>query len=322
MIRLALALLGVGGIIPRVGVTQANPYWYTTIVRGTVVLSIKANDAAGNRIVGVDLYSDAGEGRASRCSTFSEHLPKGALCNGFIRRGSKTARIEITAPGYKKYSLNIPEVTAIRDSVWIDIGSVKLKQSDLPRVEQIIRSVEKDGAFRFELTFHNPLNREYLIRNVIVEAFRPGDGSMCCCPPSAVFAIQPSLQVVAGGKSGKRLRGGYRELVNGANRLYPTKGEIEKSGCDKEEHVTISFDGAVKLPAHDYTAVHIVVPRKVMITRANYCCVGEGTDYDNLGTPSADLIGNGQMNRYGLFRFTFATTLGDELPIEVTWTGK
>ena len=79
----------------------------------------------------------------------------------------------------------------------------------------------------------------------------------------------------------------------------------------------IRFDGAVKLPPHDYTALHIVIPRRVTITNADFA-YGNTPVGDEKVKPTPDVIGNGDMNRFNSYEFVF-TTAEDPLPIEASW---
>lgn len=278
-----------------------NPYWNVVIVQGTITPKLENTEIS---ILALN--------QRKGCSTWNN--PKNTLCSSYIKKGAKNARIEIVAPGYKRYSRNIPSLRFENDTTYINLRTVNLIESELPRIERIVAGKKKGEGIKFEITLNNPLNKDFLITELEVNAIKFGDGSLCCCPPSAVFKLDEQLEIVAGGEFSKDVKGSFKEEVRGNDYQLQAKGSIIKDGCDGSEQLSLSMPASFVLPSSEFTAIHVILPTNLRIIDSEYSYQVDFLEPSS--KPDTELIGDGASRRFNAYFFSLRTNMEDELEIK------
>jgi hypothetical protein len=263
-----------------------------------------------------------GKSIKSYCRIPDQKAPPGTLCYdtifGFDKMVSApNARLEVIAPGYKKFSKNLPSMSFTNNVAVLTIGSIRLQQSDLPTVAQVVRSRTADGSHRFEITLHNRLKRDFLIREVTVAATIPDKfpNVDCCCPPNSIFKIGDTLKIAAGGGEKRMAAATFEELVRGKGHTVEATGSIKVDGCRGGEELVLTLPTSFILPASQYIAVPIIFPSQFRIADAFYGFGNRKSHKFSSEKPSLEHIGNGKVDRFRSYRFIFRTSMEDELDI-------
>jgi hypothetical protein len=263
-----------------------------------------------------------GESIKSHCRIPEQKAPPGTLCYNTIldfekKANAKNARLEIIAPGYKKFSKNIPSISFTNNVALITIGSIQLQQSDLPTVEQIVHSRAADGNNQFEVTLHNRLKRDFLIRKVTIVATIPEKfpGLSCCCPPNSIFKIGDTLKIAAGVGKKQMATATFEELVRGKGHIVDATGSVEIDGCAGGGRLLLVLPTSFILPTSQYIAVPIIFPPQFRIIDAFYGMDGNESQEFSSKKPPIKIIDNGNINYFKSYRFVFHASIEGELDI-------
>jgi hypothetical protein len=232
----------------------------------------------------------------------------------------QTGRIEINRPGFKRFSRNVarldfraaaagPLLKTPRYNASVDLGAIAFAPSQLPQVSQVILSKAADGSHRFEVILKNPLKQEVLLKEVKVQASRPGTDKDCCCPPSAVFAIANILTLTTSGS----LSGSFKEALHSTAYNVEAKGEIELKPCNSLRSLSLTLPVAVSLPGDQFTEIQIVFPERMKIEGAAFK-YGKASD-----VPDAKMVDDGAIDRFTRFTFVLKTSADDEAPIVASY---
>src|SRR5215831_20024700 len=258
-------------------------------------------------------------GSTDQCYPAPRRAPDEAICYIYLSSypSTRVMRVEIRSPGFKKYSLNLPNPAIDEGSDHsnrsINIGNVRLQRSDLPSIAQILYSRGTDASHRFGITLVNEAQREFLIRNVILRASLPNKTSdHCCCPPNAIFRIDDALRVVAGGETTKSISGNFKELVQGKDYVITASGAVEVDGCRGGQQLELNLPSSFLIPKHQYSALQIILPQYFKIADSFYGIHGIKSGHADTPPPK-HLIGDGAVSQFGLFDFWLSTSDEDEL---------
>lgn len=262
---------------------------------------------------------------AQTCKLESPITTEGSLiCTEHHSRteAPKVARIMIQASGFKRYTRNIadlsylktasPILKAVEYKARLDLGEIRLSASELPRVEQILLSTAPDGSNKFDLILSNPLKKNLLVKNISIEALRPGTDSDCCCPPTAVFVLSDTITINAGSSIRMEAAGKFKEMKRGKDYLIASLGEITLDPCKSLAALSLKLPTGFSLSNSDFTSIQIILPPRITIQSSHYSF---GTDGDK---PDPDSIKSGSVEIFKEFRFALKTS--DEAEPEIVGT--
>jgi len=235
----------------------------------------------------------------------------------------RIARIEVTLPGFKRYSRNIPGLEfrsagagpllkAQRYTSSVDLGIIDLTTSQLPQVAQVILSTGADGARRFDITLRNSLKNEVLLKEVTLEASRLGTAEHCCCPPMAIFAVSSALVINTAGS----VTGSFEERLHSKDYRIEAKGEIDFDPCNHMRLLSLTLPTEVSLPGDQFTIIQILMPARMRIDKATFVN-GKTSE-----VPNAKLVDNGELDHFTSFTFSIRTSADDEAMIVAHYSSK
>jgi hypothetical protein len=204
-----------------------------------------------------------------RCEHFMS--AEGTLCYAPLSCDTKQALFTISAPGFKRYSRNLAQLKfesasnasglMKRAFTDIDIGSIELVPSELPKVLQVIRSQASTGSVRFEVILHNQLDREFFVQRLTFNAERERNDVKCGAAGGlANFQVSDRLTIAA--KEGEFLKGSseFQELTRGPGFSVKAEGRISYKGCGGEATLSLAMPTAFTIPAKEYSAIEIRLP--------------------------------------------------------------
>lgn len=229
----------------------------------------------------------------------------------------RAVRIEVARPGFRMFSRNIVELRFQRLSKSpllgmpifgskVDLGIVTMAPTELPLVEEVLRSKASDGSTAFDIIINNKFPRELLIKQLKIDASRPGIYNNCCCPPTAVFSVTNEIKLVtAKGDHRQSIAGTYEEKLNGSNYQIEATGQIDFDPCSRVVKLSLNFPVAVGLPPNQFTRIRIILPSHLKITKAVFINGKE------LTVPEPALINDGDLEVFTEFTFTLASNIDD-----------
>jgi hypothetical protein len=318
IMRIAIVLAHLTSVLECLAGDSDKTVFLIGKVKPSLKLVTNTNPRPGEMSVTLRFEGDSHE---NTCGIPKQKAPPGTLCYETIFDFEKvasapSARLEVISPGYKKFSKNLPLISFTNNVARLDVGTIQLQQSDLPTVEQIVHSRTKDGLHLFELTLHNRLKRDFLIRELTVAAvISEKFNEQCCCPPNAIFKIGDALRIAAGGGDKRVATASFEELVRGKDHKVEAHGLIEIDGCRRGEDLVLTMPTSFILPAAQYIAVHIVLPQRFRVVDAFYGLGGRKVTEFSSEKPALELIDNGDVDHFRSYRFTFHTSMEDELDI-------
>jgi hypothetical protein len=247
------------------------------------------------------------DGQDRRCDrSDSPSDPTGALCYFYASVGRHSAFVSISSPGYKRFSVNLPEFTVNgTGNSAIDIGSVVLNASELPNVENIIPARGADGSYQFQIVLHNRFKRKLLITRITVAADNlVPDPTACAASNVSEFRINSKLNVIATDKGTQRVVGSFSDLTEKSQYVIDASGQYSKVSCTGErgEAFQLQLPTAIPLPPDEYTYVAVDLPpefQKVPSGRNSFF-----TD---------DIDARVSLSRFPRFQFQFRTSDSGEL---------
>jgi hypothetical protein len=188
----------------------------------------------------------------------------------------------------------------------VDLGIVAMAPSELPSAESVLYSRTKDGSGAFDIVLKNPFKRELLIKNLKIDASRPGIYNDCCCPPTAVFSVADEIKLVAAsGDHRQSIAGAYEEKLNGSNYQVEAKGQINFDQCSRVVHLSLDLPVAVGLSSSEFTVIRILLPGHFKITKTFFV---NGKDSS---VPKPALVNDGGLEIFTDFTFTLASEVDD-----------
>jgi hypothetical protein len=227
--------------------------------------------------------------------------------------GTSPAVVQISARGYRKYTINVPRLVFVENVARINIGNVKLLPTTLPRVRQVLSGQRADGALVFTVILENSLTRDVLIQELTLVAVRPGEPAACFDSVTTVFELDDTLVVTGGGKGKIDVSGRYVEKVRGSDYAIAYNGTAMTHSCDGAARLELTMPTAFVVPSGSLSAVQIVIPRQLRAVRRT-----PPSSHAFSATPHKDPTVM-SLRGFGSFRFAFSTADRDELPIVATY---
>jgi hypothetical protein len=162
----------------------------TLVLRGTMTPALEVPkerpdvDDVANLAPRIEVQVPHGQGGAYWSDYCVRARGAGEICTAKISPDAKDLRIVMSFPGYRSYSRNVPKAAlrARGDTLWAELGPIRLEESTLPRVEPIILTRTPDEFMSFELPLRNPAKRSVYVSSVAVELYSLNRRTCCCTP--------------------------------------------------------------------------------------------------------------------------------------------
>jgi hypothetical protein len=239
------------------------------------------------------------------------------LCAGHVPRGTRSIRVEISASGYKKYVVNVPQLAFNRDMATANLGNVSMVKSDLAIVQVVAGDLA--GSRDFELTLNNKLPRDVLIKSIRVHANNSFSPGMQCAVPIAVYNIASSLIINGGGSGRLTASGTYEETVQGKDIAVPMSAYIEWDQCRRLKSMEFSLPVSIVIPKETYSSIRIALPRTVTATASKFGKLRSDRDRRSSDLPSSITLTSGTLSQFSRFTFVLSTGEEDELDLETSY---
>jgi hypothetical protein len=264
-----------------------------------------------------------GESYGRSCTPPGQADARQVVCSvdGPYGKQPTSARVEITAAYFKIASVNVPRLAAASTPAVIDVGTVTLSPSVLPRVVQVKHARDRASNHVFDILLYNPLKSEPLVTTMTLATSIPEEnpGANCCCPPNLIFQLLGTIVVNQGSKTARVAQADYRELTQGKNLTYVARGDFEINACRGGGGLSLELPTGFSLPASEYTTVRVVIPATMKIVDRFYGFRGKPVADMGKARPQTAAISNGSVDAWPFIRFSFATRDKAELPIEVSY---
>jgi hypothetical protein len=239
------------------------------------------------------------------------------LCAGHVLKGTRSIRVEISASGYKKYVVNVPQLAFNRDIATVNLGNVSMVKSDLAIVQVVAGDLA--GSRNFELTLNNKLPRDVLIKSVRVHANNSFSPGILCAVPTAVYNVASSLIINGGGSGRLTASGTYEETVQGKDIAVPMSADIEWDQCRRLKSMEFSLPVSIVIPKETYSSIRIALPRTVTATASKFGKLRSDRDRRSSDLPSSITLTSGTLSQFSRFTFVLSTGEEDELDLETSY---
>jgi hypothetical protein len=247
------------------------------------------------------------------------------LCAGHVPRGTRSIRVEISASGYKKFVVNVPQLAFNRDMATVNLGNVSMVKSDLAIVQVVAGDLA--GSRNFELTLNNKLPRDVLIKSVSVEAHNT-PLQIPCAVPEAVYRIESSLIINGGGSGRLTASGTYEEIVHGKDIAVPMSARIDWDHCRRLKAMEFSLPVSIVIPKGTYSAIRIALPRTVTATNIDSPRTRRDSKFGKLRSdrergssdlPSFITLTSDTLSQFSRFTFVLSTGEEDEVNLRTSY---
>jgi hypothetical protein len=188
--------------------------------------------------------------------------PLGATtCVADIIHDSRVVTVTIKAAGYRVYRRTFLDIICRKDvGAPLSLGDIRLTESDLPRIVQILEEHDSAGNTQFQLVLSNRSKRRTLLKQVAVVAARPFESSgMCSSPSPNYFAISGKLQIVAVDQRAASIAGHFRH-ANETRYVADMQGFVDHDGCEARDRLVLILPAAIDLPPSEFTTITLVIP--------------------------------------------------------------
>jgi hypothetical protein len=182
-------------------------------------------------------------------------------CIADLDSNPRSVVVRIEASGYRIFRRTFLDVTCLdARSSQIGLGEVKLSESDLPRVSQVIEAHDEAGNKRFQLVLANRTKRRTLLKRVVVVARRPIEGPSCLGPTPNYFEVSGNLTLIAGDSKSSTVVGAMFSSPTDKHYVVDIQGLLDHDACEHRDRLILRMPAAVDLPPGDFATLTIVLP--------------------------------------------------------------
>jgi len=175
-------------------------------------------------------------------------------------------QIEITAPGYNKFSTNIDNIHWDA-TIPVNLNTVTLSRSNLPYIVNILPgSVNNDKVHSIDITFNNQ-KAAFLIKQIIITSkLFYGENSQCSgnSPNTPTFDINDQADVNSVGKKTIKVDGSYQ---NGIVKI-PVIGEIGLNDCGHYSYLKMTLAANSQI-APGYVTLTVKLPTVIKLIQSD-----------------------------------------------------
>ena len=245
-----------------------------------------------------------------------QELEEGVICRSYASKNYQLARIEVVAPGYKKYSRNIPQIKFQKNQAWIDVGLIKLVPSELPTIQQILHFRGKDESHRIEITLHNPLKREFLVTQLGLRAHGETPNGIACginIGQGPEIKIEQTLKITSVGTDTMSVESTFRDTTRREDYSAKAKGYIKRRVCGglwAPEDFFLEIPVSFVLPSNQYIKFSIELPKRFNVVEV------KDMDYLEGAPPKLKAIADGNVDYFGYYTLSIRTSKEEELEIK------
>jgi hypothetical protein len=197
-------------------------------------------------------------------------------CKVDLPRGlARTFTIVVEAPGYQIFRRTFLDIGCGREAN-VSLGEVKLIESNLPKVEQVIFSLSANGNQRFEFVLSNRNQRSLLIKTIRIEASRIVQASSMTGDPCgdlfASYEIDSKIDIRAG-RAKRAVSGKFRNLSRSRDYEVALKGVAMGlcgiDGIDEADLLYLEMPTAIVLPLNEFAFIILDLPSKFRVNGAS-----------------------------------------------------
>jgi hypothetical protein len=280
----------------------------TLVVKGEVVPPLTSFRGRPWPVAPHITYEIADSVGESECPITSAAADPEVLCRADLEpvARDREVRISISVPGYQPYRKIVAQLSPVNDTAVVELGPVSLRDADLTAAE-VVRAVESDSSFGFQLQLTNRSTRSYTITRISVDANQP-TGLCDVAGPTSVFVLSARFSVHS--KEGRYFIGTSR-AIESAQRPHDTltvTGEMTDDLCHMAS-LKLRFPVLLYLPPHDALQFDLVIPRSFSIDKRAF----NGNDSDR---PRASPDSAWHLREFSQYFFSFSfDPTPDVLPI-------
>ena len=179
--------------------------------------------------------------------------------------------LDIQASGFKSYSLRFPNpaLTIKQDTVFINIGKVKLEYNDFGIAGTPRKGITDDGEFIFEIIFYNNTKSLIIIDKIIIEAEYPSNGWECLESTYSNIKIQQTLTYKK--SSSEEFTGTFNEsLGDNQGHSWLLEGSLNKNDCNNSGNLLLMLNTSVNLSDKTYPKLFIYFPEQLNIQQEDF----------------------------------------------------